>query len=255
MKFEAFTIQYAPARLVIVTTPKVGSTTLISAFLTLAGFETHARDPRKSLRVSGINKQLKNKGLVIEGRNAENIARLRDDHPDYTFVVVMRDPIRRLVSGYLNKINRYCKLFSKQLYWWGKFRQFLEGPRSWGDVNRGNSYMRQFITSEDFVNRLQKTGTEWDKHFGIQSRMNGIKMIRYDRVLLLRELDQELPGVLADCGVPSEDITRLKWLPRHNPAKGSKELAQSSSPEMLALIKSLYQEDFDSLKEYGKVLG
>ena len=249
MEFRASTVLFAPAGLMVVTSPKVGSTTILSAFVTLAGFQDRAHDPRKFLRTEGSAEMLAEQGLTAADMTAKEIADVRQAHPDYTFVGVMRDPTHRLVSGYFNKINRYSKRFAKTVYIWGKLRQFCEGPPKWDDINRGNNHMRKFISIEDFVTGMERHGTEWDEHFAMQSRMTGMSDVQYEHLLRLEDLDDALPVILADCGVAPEALARLPSIPRLNAVKDSRGLADSLSEDLQTRIKALYQEDYDWLPE------
>jgi hypothetical protein len=249
MDFQASTVLYKPARLMVVTSPKVGSTTILSIFVTLAGFEEHAKDPRKFLRMDSSAEKLADKGLTMVDMTAKEIADVREAHPDYTFVGVMRDPTQRLVSGYFNKINRFAKRFAKPVYFWGKLRQILAGPPKWDDINVGNGHMQKFISIEQFVSGMEEHGTEWDNHFALQSRMTGMKDVRYEHVLLLEDLNRVLPDILADCGVDAQDLARLPGVPRLNAVKGSRDFASTLGPDLQARIKALYQEDYDWLAE------
>jgi len=244
MAFHPITILYRPARLLVVTTPKVGSTTLFSAFLTLAGFGAEAHDPRKFLRTPDNTEKVQAEGLTIQHRPVKEIEEMRRDLTDYKFAVVMRDPVHRLVSGYINKTNRYCKRYSKTTYVYGKLRQLLRGPAKWSDINCGNEYMRRSLSLENFVSGLERHGTEWDSHFAGQSQVVGLDMVNYDRLLRLDELDHALPRLLDDCGVEAETMSRLATLPRLNRAPGSADLAGSISPDLVARIKQLYLSDF-----------
>ena len=252
--FTPVTIRYTPARLVIVTAPKVGSTTLLSTFVTLAGFGTEgASDPRKFLRGPGNMDKVREAGLFVEDLSVEEIANLQAQSPDDAFVAIMRDPTLRLVSGYFNKMNRYCKRFNKPVYTLGKFRQFLAGPRYWDDINCGNKHMRKRVPIEDFVATFEQNGTDWDGHFASQSLMNGIGKISYDRVILLNELDDALPRLLAERGVSADALAELPTLPRLNSVSGSGAFANALSPGLKARIADLYKEDCANIEKYRKL--
>ncbi|MGD9916812.1 MAG: sulfotransferase family 2 domain-containing protein [Paenirhodobacter sp.] len=248
MSFRLLTIRFDPARLILVVIPKSGSTTLISAFLILAGLGEQAATPRQFRRSEGSAALMAERGLAIDAIEREALAQLRSDLPDYRFVTVMRDPAQRFLSGYFSKINRFCKRFAKPVYYWGKLCQAFEGPKAWGDVNRGNAHMLRHVSFERFVAGFEEHGTEWDSHFALQSRMIGLAEIGYDRVIPLETLDADLPRILAELGVAPEVLARLTEMPRMNrTAKDGDGRQALLTPEMRARIAALYREDYDSL--------
>lgn len=184
----ALTVCYKPARLLVATTAKVGSTTLFARLLSVAGFPEAESDPRKFLRQSDTADKLKKAGLEIGHSSVENLVKLRTEHPDYMFVAIQRDPVKRLLSGYRNKTNRYCKRYMRMVYAYSKLRQFVKGPPDWGNINVGNSYMRKFLSLEQFVAGLERHGTNWDSHFATQESCIGTRQVAYDRFLRLEHL-------------------------------------------------------------------
>ncbi len=235
------TIRYTPARLVITTIPKSGSTTLIATFLVLAGFGSE--NPWHFIRERGAASRLAEHGLTIKAMRIEEVKHLQKEFGDYYFATVMRDPAQRLVSGYFNKINRYCKRFARPIYFWGKLRQFLQGPSSWGDINCGNYYMRQFVRFEDFLAGLEQHGTGWDKHFAPQSILAGTKKINYQDLIRLEKLDTSLTDLLAMRGIDSMSLEKLRALQRFNVTEDTnrKTLLTNS---ILKRIEDLYQIDY-----------
>lgn len=243
MAFDVPTIKYDPARLVVVSSPKVGTTTLIGTFLSAAGFVDNVSNPRGFLRSGETEAKARAAGLTIRERPTREVIQMRAELQDYEFVLVVRDPVQRLVSGYRNKTNRYCKRFLKPAYYYGKLRQFMKGPPEWSDINCGNSYMRRFISLEEFVGGLEEHGTEWDNHFAQQTGLAGVDQINYEHVIRLEELDARLPEILAGRGLSGEALSRVSTTKRFNSTSGAGKPGASIPQELVARIKALYEED------------
>lgn len=250
MAFEVPTIKYDPARLVVVSSPKVGSTTLIGTFLAAAGFVDTISNPRVFLRSDDNEAKARAAGLTIEERDTDDVVQMRQDLQDYEFMLVFRDPVQRLTSAYRNKTNRYCKRFLKSAYYYGKLRQFMKGPPEWSDINCGNSYMRRFISLEEFVAGLEEHGVEWDNHYAQQTGLAAVDKITYDHIVRLEDLDASLPGILADRGLSEEALARVSSTQRFNSTSSAGSSKSAIPEELNARIKALYQDDvsyFDAL--------
>jgi len=241
------TIQYAPAKLVVVTIPKSGSTTLMAAFLMLAGFAKE--NPRRFMREQNSRTLVEQKGLVIKRMEPAEIKRLQAEFEDYYFVVVMRDPAKRLLSGYLNKINRYCKKFALPIYVWGRLRQFLANPSSWGDINCCNRYMRQHVSFESFVASLEQHGISWDRHFELQTIVAATETINYQEIIHLEVLDSALADLLARRGIDRGALDSLKDMGRFN-ATDSDNRQSLLTDSIQRRIASLYKNDYDFLRRF-----
>lgn len=174
---------------------------------------------------------------------------LQSELEDYYFVTVMRDPAQRLLSGYLNKINRYCKRFARPIYLWGKLRQFLSGPNAWGDINCCNRYMRQLVSFERFVAGLERHGTDWDRHFSPQTALAETSLINYQEVIYLEVLDSALTDLLAKRGLEPEVLDRLHNLPRFNSTKRDTVQAPLTD-SLLKRITALYKADYEFLDRW-----
>lgn len=248
MPFNLLVIRYEPARLTMVVIPKCGSTTLISTFLILAGLGDKARAPRQFRRSEGSTALMAAHGLTMEAMPLPALIALHETHPEDRLVTVMRDPAQRFLSGYFSKINRFAKRYAKPVYLWGKLCQAFEGPRAWGDVNRGNRHMLAHISFERFLRGFEEHGTEWDSHFASQARMIGLGRLRYDRIFALERLDSELIPALAEFGVPAEALARLEALPRMNRTSRAGDGREALlTPEIRARIAKLYTDDHVAL--------
>ncbi|MCT2540975.1 sulfotransferase family protein [Sedimentimonas flavescens] len=237
-------IHYAPAKLVVVLVPKCGSTTMIAAFLTLAGLGAHVPTARNFIRSDEGRAQMHAAGLEVRPVRFEELAQMQQRDPGYRFLTVLRDPTERFVSGYFSKINRYAKRFARRAYLWGKLRQALSGPRAWPHIEQANRHIRKLIPFEQFVSGMERHGTEWDSHFRPQGQTVGHELIRYDRVLMLETLDAALIPTLQDLGFDTAELALLKTLPRKNPTQTPQTTrGQLLTPDLRARIARLYHDD------------
>ena len=237
-------IHYAPAKLVVVLVPKCGSTTMIAAFLTLAGLGAHVPTARNFIRSDEGKAQMRAAGLEVRPARFTELAQMQQNDPTYRFMTVLRDPTQRFVSGYFSKINRYAKRFARGAYLWGKLRQALSGPGAWPHIEQANRHIRKLIPFEQFVEGMERHGTEWDSHFRPQGRIVEQDLIRYDRVLMLETLDEALIPTLQDLGFGTAELEVLKTLPRKNPTKTSQATrGQLLTPDLRERIARRYQDD------------
>ncbi|MCE5973270.1 sulfotransferase family protein [Sinirhodobacter sp. WL0062] len=237
-------IHYAPAKLVVVLVPKCGSTTMIAAFLTLAGLGAHALSTRNFIRSEEGRAQMLAAGLEVRVARFTELTQMQKSDPGYRFMTVLRDPTQRFVSGYFSKINRYAKRFARHAYLWGKLRQALSGLGAWPHIEQANRHIRKLIPFEQFVAGMERHGSEWNSHLSLQGRIIGEDLIRYDRVLMLETLDEALMPTLREMGFGTAQLAALETLPRKNPtltppaARG-----QLVTPDLQARIARLYQGD------------
>ena len=237
-------IHYAPAKLVVVLVPKCGSTTMIAAFLTLAGLGAHVSNARSFIRSSKGIAQMRAAGLEIRPMPFAELAQMQQSDPSYRVLTVLRDPTQRFLSGYFSKINRYAKRFDRGAYLWGKLRQGLRGPGAWPHIEQANRHIRKLITFDQFVSGMEQNGTEWDSHFRPQGQIIRQELIRYDRVLMLETLDEALVPALHDMGFSKSQLAALDSLPRKNPTQTSQSSrGQLLTPELRSRIARLYQDD------------
>lgn len=237
-------IHYAPAKLVVVLVPKCGSTTMIAAFLTLAGLGAHVPTARNFIRSDEGKAQMRAAGLEVRSARFTELAQMQESDPAYRFLTVLRDPTQRFVSGYFSKINRCAKRFARRAYLWGKLRQALSGPGAWPHIEQANRQIRKLIPFEQFVSGMERHGTEWDSHFRPQGQIIGRELIRYDRVLMLETLDEALIPALQGLGLGSAQLMALESLPRKNPTKTPQaKRGHLLTPDLQSRIARLYQDD------------
>lgn len=239
------TIRFDPARLVVTAVPKSGSTTLIAAFLVLTGYREEY--PRRFLRMPGSEALLAERGLVITRMALSELNKLQSELTDYRFVTVMRDPAERLLSGYFNKINRYCKRYARLTYLWGKLRQFFAGPTAWGDINYGNRFMRARVSFDRFVAGLERHGIAWDNHFALQTHLAGTQFVAYQEIVALESLDTSLRDLLVQRGMDAKLLAPLSELPRFNATGSENDRQLLLNGSLRARIEDLYRKDYEFL--------
>lgn len=235
--------------LACLTVPKCASTTIISVFADLHDQPWAARERQRLDGVSGTGDAINRQADILTFRR-DRLAEVRAAFPDYAWFSVVRNPYGRLISNYANKINRFAARFRRGLYLRYKVAQALGGPGSWRDVRLAMTYLTSRIGYREFVATLEREGTDWDPHFRRQSNLLQLPQIRYDRLLRLETLQEDLAGFLRQAGVPQERLAALGALRRLNRSQSD---AFDGTPEELALrpaVYRLYRDDFELL-DYG----
>jgi hypothetical protein len=232
-------------RLATVLVPKCASTTLISVLAGLHDLPLAAKD-RHALDATYSKEKIDRQTQLITLPEAR-IAEARDMFRDYTWFAVVRDPYGRLVSNYHNKINRFCAAFRKDLYLRYKLVQLFQGPASWRDVRRAMPWLHSHVTYGEFVETLRRYGIDWDAHFKKQADILHLDEIEYARLLRLESLEQELPELLHEAGVPQAKLSRADGGNRLNISRRE---ATAGTPEEVAerpAVHELYRDDFTRL--------
>jgi hypothetical protein len=241
-------IIYEPAEIIHVLPPKCASTTMIMAFMNIADIKIGSYGIRKEKEKARANGMLAAKGLRIERCNRETLLGFRKSYPTFRMMANIRCPYERIASNYYNKLNRFTLQFAQKVYYYGKFRQFLSGPRAWGDVESGNHYMRKQLSFEEMLRGLEDHGTSFDVHYAPQSELLHMEQISFDRLIRLEHLQTELLSAMEACGIEPEALRRIQSLPRCNASnyddKGIKALM---TPTARKLISRLYEGDFKKL--------
>lgn len=240
-------IVFEPAELIVVTSPKCGSTTALSLCLKLAGAPIEAETFRKHADRMIADGTSKRYGVYVHSVASDTLGYLGRRYPGYRYAAIARNPYDRAASGYRNKLNRYAKAFHTPAYYYGKVRQLLEGPRAWSDVERGNHHMQRWITFESFLDGLQQHGVDFDIHFDQQVKLLALDRLPYDRILRLEELESEFARLLEERGVPAEMRGRIDETSRRNQSKlGSRQSALLTDVTRRRIAR-LYAEDFARL--------
>lgn len=241
-------VVFEPARLIYVLTPKCGSSSMINIFLTMAGFDPQDRAIRKLAWAATADGSLAAKGLHISHADTQDAIDAHARHPDFRLLANIRNPYDRVLSNYYNKLNRYTKAHAKGVYRYGKLRQFLEGPKSWPLVARGNRHMQHRFSFEQMLQGLAQHGVAFDAHYDLQCDLLALDRLRYDRLFRLETLDNDFRAAMAGYGIPAEMLDRVKAMPRNNKSSyGGKEdaLLTRRAKDMIA---HLYARDFAALE-------
>lgn len=240
-------IVFEPAEMIVVTSPKCGSTTVLDLCLRLADVPIEAETFRKHadrMIADGISKR---HGVFVHSVASETLDYLQRRYPGFRYAAVARNPYERVVSGYRNKLNRYAKAFHRKAYYYGKIRQLLEGPRAWADVERGNRHMQSRISFERFLEGLEQNGVGFDIHFDWQTRLLALDRLKHDRILRLENLESAFLEFLHEQGVPAEMRARIEHAAPRNRSKVGMRQSALLTDATRPRIARLYAEDFARL--------
>jgi Sulfotransferase family len=141
------------------------------------------------------------------------------------FVVVVRDPYSRVLSAFINK-------FAKERY--------VDAYRSYEISRKGFG---------EFVHWLADGGIEADAHWDLQRKLMLLPLDRYDAVIRFESYAVQMRSLLVRRGVePTPDIDALIGTNRgRHPSSANEKLASFYTPELFALVRELYREDFETL--------
>lgn len=239
-------IEFAPARLLHVTPPKTGSTSLLQAYMQMAGLAGPDEAVRAAYRTSFDAGRATEAGLVLHKVKLDDLGALVAQRDGWTVICTIRSPYDRAVSNWFSKLNRYAKHFDPPSYRYGKLRQLLEGPRSWPHIERANAHMQRRIPFRAMLEGLAAHGVGFDNHFEQQSRLLMLDKVRYGRVIRLEEMGTEFPRALSELGVPQALTARLATLPHRNKTASQRTSALLDAAAV-ALIRRIYAADCLSL--------
>ncbi|MFQ5624830.1 MAG: sulfotransferase family 2 domain-containing protein, partial [Paracoccaceae bacterium] len=202
---------------------------------------------RRTARSPGIMNQMIEKGFRIERRGGRELADILSEFKDYRVVANIRNPYHRVLSSYLDKLNRYTRAFDRPVFYYGKMRQFLEGPASWKNNHRSMHHMQSRISFEALVDGLARHGVAFDNHFNLQVELLSLGRVEYDALFHLENLQEELLAGLRKFGVGDEFIGRLSEIPRKNTSKYNKSRDAFLTPPVREKIYDIYRRDFEAL--------
>jgi len=240
-------IVYEPGRLFYVLTPKCGSSSMVNVFLTMAGFDPKDGAIRQLAWKAKADGSLAAKGLHISQETTETVLAAAERFPDFRRIANVRNPYDRILSNYYNKLNRYTKAHARSVFYYGKFRQLLEGPKAWPLVNRGNAHMQQRLPFEAMLEGLLTHGVDFDAHYALQTQLLALDRLSYDRLFRLETLDADFRAAMDKMGLPAEALDRVKALPRNNRSDYAGKVDTLMTPRARAMIARLYATDFRRL--------
>lgn len=233
-------------QLVCMTVPKCASTTMISVFADLHDQPGAPRERHRLQEITDPNHPMDRRQDITIFRR-DRLEEAFAIFPDYVWFSIVRDPYGRLLSNYANKINRFAARFRRGLYMRYKLAQALGGPRVWDDVRLAMPYLISRISYRDFVETLEREGTDWDPHFKKQSAVLKLPRIRYRKLLRLESLQEELPRFLREAGVCTDRVARLGIVSRLNGSRSDAFGGTSQELELRPAVYRLYRADFEML--------
>lgn len=141
------------------------------------------------------------------------------------YAVVVRNPYSRVLSAFMNK-------FAKATYV-EAFRPYEITPQGFAE----------------FLHWIANGGMEADAHWDLQRKLMLLPLDRYDEVIRFETYPEEMRALLGRQGVdltPEIDALIGYSSGRHRSAANEK-LAAFYTPELYALVRELYRDDFERL--------
>ena len=228
--------------LCMVLTPKVASTTMLKFSMSLCGVEIGERNPRKYARKEA--KHLEDRGLIQLVMPSGMLCKFAEQHTNYKWVAVTRNPYSRAISSYKSKVQRYAREFQFSTYIWTGLIKTLKGPKSWDDSQVHAVEVAKRISFVEFLNGLRYHGLNWNNHFKLQACLLALTEMRYDFIIKQEELDEGVKLVAQSVGLSGDSIPSLSYTNVSSDRKFDKD---SLSDEEQELVWKLYKKDFDLL--------
>lgn len=233
-----------PARIICVALPKCASSTLVEVFMRLAGFDPQPRRIRHMALELTRSGDLERAGTEFHQTDTAGATALLARYGEYHSFTVVREPAARLYSAYFNKLNRYTKAHRPFLYTLGKLTQILRGPKHWDRVETGNRMVQRFLSFPDFVTAMEQVGPSMDAHYAVQAELLNLPANRFDRVLDLRAMGQDLVPMLRDFGVDEDALARIVTMPQANKRAAPPSAQAWRTPDIDARLRTLYAADY-----------
>jgi hypothetical protein len=236
---ERFRFVYAPVT-------KCGSSTLKAV---IAGIHDLDRNragatPDGPVRYAGPQSLQRGRELVSYEVSRQDAAGFHQAHSDYLWFTVVRHPYERALSIYNYDLRKYAKWHAKGPYLAGGLSKYLALASGRDRKHAQRNAIRRRISFADFMQGLRRNGTGFDVHFVPQADLIFLDSIRYDHVLRLETLSEELPALLIRLGVPQEKLDEILPIPRTNPSHPSGAVHDERTR---ALVYEIYEKDFTGL--------
>lgn len=240
-------IVYEPHGLFFVLTPKCGSSSMVNVFLTMAGLDPRDGAIRALAWKARQDGTLAARGLHISQETTASVVEAAARWPGFRRIANIRNPYDRALSNYYNKLNRFTKRHARRTFLYGKLRQFLEGPRAWPGVNRGNAHMQARLPFEAMLRGLERHGIGFDAHYALQSDLLALDRLTYDHLFRLEDLDRTFRPAMEALGLPAPQLDRVGALPRNNRSANAGLDSPLMTPTAKEIIARLYARDFQAL--------
>jgi hypothetical protein len=239
-----------PHKLIYSEVPKCASTAMFKFFLDLSDFRAEG-NPRKIF--SNNRSELQEKaGLTTVSLTGSDLAKFAEEHRDYYWFSVVRDPYSRILSNYHNKLNRFAHKFNRSVYFRGKLSQFLGGPNAWSNANRAAEAMQEYLPFEQFVDGLRKHGISFDSHYRQQCDILSTESINYNRLIRLEHFNEGISELLDSRNLECGDFLAKNRYQRLNASTRRATAGSFFTNEIKTKIYDLYRQDFEFLERISK---
>lgn len=214
--------------------PKVACTNWKCLFRKLSGFDDYLN--------AGKAHDRKNSGLIYLNE-VENAQSLIDD-TDNSKYCFTRNPYSRILSAYLNKVDRLNR--NPDLLKDDYFSKLYLEIKSVGNIEEEISFL-------DFLNwlvkaRVMKSFGHYDEHWRNQSDILNLKEVTFDFVGRFENIQSDSERLFQLIGAGLEFPTQQDvGFPA---TKASDKLRRYYTDEAISLVNELYLQDFEQLEYY-----
>lgn len=211
---------FEPLRLVYVTTPKVGTSSLLRYFHAASGVEDSERALKNREACDpGIAKPKQYGFLPFLGQiNGENWIR----------VAAVRNPYKRILSCFLNKLHGRREISKTGMEAAAEKVGFVDG---------------EGLKFKDFLRHVaQQEPREMNGHWCPQVNMIIPDLINYDKIIRLENFDSDFAKLMNTLNCDYEISDRI-----YNSTSSHTKLHRFYDDECIELVKAIYAEDFERL--------
>jgi hypothetical protein len=232
----------------VVAPPKCGSTTIVRLMADIHDLtiDKAKRNFEQSLAIKSLDGP---PAGPLEAFGRHHLQAMSVLHAGLRWIAIVRDPVDRAASAYGNKLNRFARRFRPAAYWMSKVTIPFDVLRRVPAREAGLAFLHWRISYRDYLETLAAKGASWDAHFMPQVDVMRMASIRYDRLIRLEDMDQDLAAELEALGVPSSKLGVLHRAERHNAAPRS--LDRKDDQTLRRLVREIYKADFDTLPYPG----
>ncbi len=213
--YRHYVIIYPPAKIAVTLVPKSGTNTVREIF----SYLNDGADPasRSISYQQATDEHFRGgKPVFLLLPNRDNMLHLHQKLGDeWRWLSVVREPLSRSISAWRNKINQLVKVQSPKIHAASKLKILTKGPKMWRDRDATLRILCEWISFEEFMERLEMFDINSNAHFARQCDLLAIDDISYDDLIPLEHVSTRFLDALETYGVrmPSR---QGRQIPRKN---------------------------------------
>lgn len=233
-------------RFVYAPVTKCGSSTMKAVIAAIHDLDRNRPGamPANAVPYTGRQSLQRDRELGSYEVSRQDAAEFHQAHSDYLWFTVVRHPYDRALSVYNYDLRKYAKWHAKGPYLAGGVSKYMALISGRDRKQAQRNAIRRRISFADFMHGLRASGTGFDVHFVPQSDLIFLDHVRYDHVLRLESLSEELPALLIRLGVSQDKLDEILPIPRTNPSHPSGAVHDERTR---ALVNEIYEKDFTGL--------